>query len=318
MAAGNPVIPSVPMPQPGQGGGGPSGFPTATPGFLAPAPPQPSTIINPELAPPDPNALALDPLILSRPVKITVTGSDRMRNRNNLQQAIPLIAQNIMNGPVLQELAQVNITPDFVEFERMIMDSTGLQQDYRIFRQMTPQEQQQRSQPSPDAQLKMQQSQQELQTRSQLMDKKVAGETQVAQINAMVKNNQISEESARHILQIFQKQQSDQTNAPDPRQQMLDMQMKAGEHAQNMQQNSQKHQQGMQIAAQKHGLDLVKAAQTHQLSIQHQGQQINADSRAAQTKMVFDALAHKQKLQQDGEAHRKKLSLMRSEPKTTS
>lgn len=314
MAAGNPVIPTIPMPQPGQGSG-PGGFPVAQPGFLAPAPPQPSAVINPELAPPDPNALSLDPLVLSRPIKINITASERMRTRASLQQSIPFIAQFAMNGPFLQELAQSNLTVDFVDFARMIMDSTGLQQDYRLFRDMTPQEQQQRQQPSPDTIAKGQQAQQEQQTRIQLMQMKVQSEQAVAQIQAMVKDKEISEESARHLLSIFQKEQSDAQNAPDPREKMLDMQLKAQEHTQNMQQMREKHQQDMQMQVQKHSLDLVKQHQSHQLDLQQQKQQVEADSHAAKTKMVFDHLNSRQKLQHQDEAHKKKLSLMKSQPK---
>jgi len=315
MGAPNPTVPNVPMPQPGQGGQGPGGFPVAQPGFLAPAPPQPSGVVNPELAPPDPDALTLDPLVLSRPIKITINASERMRTRGNLQQSIGFIAQFAMNGPFLQELAQSNLTVDFVDFARMIMDATGLQQDYRLFRDMTPQEQQQRQQPSPDTVAKGQQAQQELQTRMQLMQMKVQGEQAVAQIEAMVKDKAISEESARHLLTIFQKEKSDQMNAPDPREALMNLQLKAGEHAQNMQQMQQKHQQDMQMQAQRHVLDLTKAAQSHNLDLQQQRQQVQHDAHAAQTKMVFDHLANRQKLQQSEEAHKKKLSLMKATPK---
>jgi len=238
-----------------------------------------------------------------------------MRTRGNLQQSLPLIAQFILNGPILQELAQANIIPDFVDFERMVMDATGLQQDYRLFRPMTPEEQQKRMQPSPDAQLKNQQSQQELQTRTQIMQMKTQSDQAIAQIQAMVKDKEISEESAQHILSIFQKEKSDQANAPDPREALQNMQLKASDHAQSMQQMQQKHQQDMQAQAQQHSLDLIKQQQSHNLDLQNQHQKVQSDAHAAQTKMVFGAMAAKQKLQQDAEAHKKKLSLMKATPK---
>lgn len=313
MAAGNPVVPNIPMP-PGQGGG-PGGFPVAQPGFLAPAPPEPQSVINPELAPPDPAALALDPLALSRPITINVNASERMRTRDNLRQSVPFIAQFAMNGPFLQELAQSNLTVDFTDFARMVMDATGLQQDYRLFRAMTPEEQQKRAQPSPDTVAKGQQAQQELQTRKELMQMKVQGEQAVAQIQAMVKDKQISEESARHLMSIFQQEKSDQANAPDPRQAILDMHLKAAQGQQDMQLQQQKHAQDMQMQAQKHGLELAKAHQSHSLDLTQQHQQVQSDAHAQQVKLAMDHMAQRQKIKHTEETHQKKLSLMKSQPK---
>ncbi len=312
MAAGQPVVPNIPM-QPGQGQG-PGGFPVGQPGFLSPPIPKPTPIINPELAPPEPDALEIDPLALHRDVKITVKASERMRTRDGLKQAVPYLAQFIMSGPFLQELAQADMGVDFVEFARMQMDAVGLQEDYRIFVPLTDEQKQKRSQPSPDAQLKAQQAQQEAQTRIQIMDKKVQSDQQIAQINAMVKNKEISEESARHILQIMQQEQSDMANKPDPREKMMELQMKAQEHGMNLQHQQQKHQMDMIQAAQKHKLETAKAVQSHQLSIQQQHQQNQADAQTAHTKMVFDHLASKQKLRHTEEAHKKKVSLMKSQP----
>lgn len=315
MAAGQPVIPGIP---PGaQQGQGPTGFPVGQPGFIAPPAPEPNPVINPELAPPDPEALTIDPLVLHGDVKISVKGSDRMRTRQNLQQAVPFIGQIIMNGPVLEQLAQMNTTADFADFARMVIDATGLQNEYRIFRPLTPQEQQKRDQPSPDAQLKAQQAQQEQQTRTQLMQMKVQGEQAVAEINAAVKNKQITEESARHILGLLQQEQSDQMTKPDPREKMMELQIKAQEHGMNLQHQQQKHQLDMVQTLQKHKLDMAKSQQEHQLGIQQQQQQSQSDALAQRNKLVMDHIASKQKLRQSEEAHKKKVSLMRATPKPT-
>jgi len=226
-----------------------------------------------------------------------------------------------MNGPFLQELSQSNMTIDFPEFFRMVWDATGIQQDYRIARPMTPQEQQQRSQPSPDAQLKMQQSQQEAQTRTQIMQMKVASDQQIAQINAMVKNKQISEESARHILGIFGQEQSDQANKPDPRQAQLDLQASAAQHQQNLQQQQQKHQLDLLHAQQKAQIQARQGQQTHVLDLHQKAQQGTVDTamkaKADMTKMVLDQMMAHQKLQNmkaEGEARAKAARAM---PKKT-
>lgn len=305
MASGQPVIPGIP---PGAAQGqGPMGFPVGQPGFLGPAPQQPTPVINPELAPLDPTAGEIDPLALAGKVQIKVMASERMRTRDNLRQSAPFIAQFLMNGPFLQELAQSNMAADFPEFFRLVMDAVGLQDDYRLVRPQTPEEAQKRSQPSPDAQLKAQQAQQDAQTRMQLMQTKVQGEQTVAEINAAVKNKQISEESARHLLALLQKEQADNASAPDPHEKIMELQMKGQEHSQNLQQQQQKHALDLHQQAQKHQLDLIKSQQQHQLGLQQQNQQNQADARTANTKLVFDALANAQKLKQSREMYEKKL-----------
>lgn len=308
-----PGIPQLPAPQ--QGTNGPMGFPTGQPGFLAPPPPQPTPTIYPERAPPEPEAAEIDPLVLNRPVKIRITASDRMRTRDKLQQTVPFLAQFIMNGPFLQELAASNMTIDFPEFFRMIWDATGNQQDYRIARALTPEELQKRSQPSPDAQLQMQQHQEELQTRKELMQMKVGGEQQVAQLNAMVKNKQISEESARHILQIFGQQDDAKMNAPDPRIQELELQANAAKHQQNLQHQEQKHRLDLSHAHQKAQVANRQGQDKHLLGLHQTKQKTDSDARSSMAKMVVDqAMAH-QKLENMKAESAAKQKAMASQPK---
>lgn len=316
---GAPAIPSLPPPQ--QGTSGPMGFPTGQPGFLAPPPPQPTPIVQPELAPPDPEAMSIDPLVLNRPVKIRINASDRMRTRDRLQQSVPFLAQFIMNGPFLQELAQSNMTIDFPEFFRMVWDATGIQQDYRIARPLTPEEQQKRSQPSPDAQAAMQQAQLEAKTRTDIMQMKIGSDQQIAQLQAMVKNKEISEESARHILQIFGQEAADKAKQPDPRQVQLDLQASAAQHQQNLQQQQQKHALDLQHAQQKAQIQAQQGQQTHALDIHQKAQQGHVDTamkaKADMTKMVLDSMMAHQKLQNmkaEGEARAKAARMM---PKKT-
>lgn len=312
MVAGQPVIPGVP---PGaQQGQGPMGFPVGQPGFLGAPPAQPTPVINPELAPLDPVAGEIDPLTLSGKVKIKVFGSDRMRTRDNLRQSVPFIAQFLMNGPFLQELAQSNLAADFPEFFRAVMDATGLQNDYRFVRPQTPEEAQKRSQPSPDAQLKAQQTQQDGQLRQQLMQTKVQGEQTVAEINAAVKNKQISEESSRHLLALLQKEQADNASAPNPQEKLQELQIKGQEHAQNLQQNAQSHLMDMRAQQQQHALGLAQTLQSHNLDMAKAHQQTQSDARSAHTKLVLDALAGAQKLKQAREMHQKKLTEVAPRP----
>lgn len=314
MAASQPVIPGIPMGAPQ--GPGPTGFPVGQPGFLGPAPAQPTPVINPELAPPDPEALSVDPLIFSGKVKISVNASERMRTRDNLRQSAPFIAQFLMNGPFLQELAQSNMAADFPEFFRLVMDATGLQNDYRLVRPQTPEEAQKRSQPSPDAQLQAQLKQQDAQTRKELMQTKVQGEQTVAEIQAAVKNKQISEESARHLMALLQKEQADNANKPDPREKLLNLHTKATESQMGLQQMQQKHALATQNQQQLHNMDLVHTAQSHQLEMSKAREQNQSDARAAHTKLVFGAMEQAQKLRQQREMHKKRLS--EPSPKATS
>jgi hypothetical protein len=289
-------------------GQGPTGFPVGQPGFLGPAPAPQTPVINPALAPLESAASEIDPLALSGKVQIKVNASDRMRTRDNLRQSAPFIAQFLMNGPFLQELAQSNMAADFPEFFRLVMDATGLQNDYRLVRPQTPEEAQKRSQPSPDAQLKAQQAQQDQQTRMQLMQTKVQGEQTVAEINAAVKNKQISEESARHLMALLQKEEADNANKPDPREKLVELQAKAAEHGMNLQHQQQKHALDTQNQQQKHQMELAHGIQAHQLEMMKAHQQNQSDARSAHTKLVFDAMSNAQKLKQSSELHKKKLA----------
>ena len=254
----NPLGPQIP----GAQGQGPTGYPVAQPGFMPPPPP-PGVGFDPEMTPPSQEVYQIDPLVLDRPVKIKIEGSSRMLARAGLQQLWPFIAQATLNGPFLQGLAQQGLTADFQEFMRMAQDAVGTTRLYKLFRQMTPQEQQARSQPSPDAQLKAQIAQQQDQVRLQIMDKKVQGDQLIAQIEAELKNKQIDEESARKILELIRGEHSDLITRPNPQQEMqmhqMDLQAKSQEHRMKLQHQQQEGQMKLQQQAHKMRLDAVQA-----------------------------------------------------------
>ena len=203
---GQPLASPSPLgtPQPG------TGYQLGQPGFTPPPPSVPTPGLDPELTTPVDDVYSIDPLVLDRPVRMRIEGSSRMLSRSALQQIWPFLAQAALNGPFLQGMAMQGMTVDFVEMIRMLEDASGTMRSYRIFRPMNQQEQQMRQMPSPDARVKLQLGQQEQQTRQQIMQTKVQGQQALEQLRAMVKDKEIDEASARHILSLLQQENSGQ------------------------------------------------------------------------------------------------------------
>src|SRR6185503_19320325 len=119
---------------------------------------------------------------------------------------------------------------------------------------------------------------------------------------------QISEESARHLLALLQKEQADNANKPDPREKMMELRMKGQEHAMDLHHQQQKHQLDLQSQVQKHQMEMAHGAQAHQLEMHKSAQQNEAEKRSQHTKLVFDHLHSSQKLKQSQELHKKRLA----------
>lgn len=67
-----------------------------------------------------------------------------------------------------------------------------------------------RQQPSPADRVKLQVAQQEQQTRQQIMQTKVQGQQALEQLRVMIKDKEIDEASARHILSLLQQENAGQ------------------------------------------------------------------------------------------------------------
>lgn len=248
---------------------GPQPLPTTPPEEMNLAVPG----LDPELSPVQSEAYQIDPLVLNRPVRIRIDGSTRMLSRAALQQDVGMLAQFILNGPFLQALGANGDTVDFTEFARMLQDATGITRSYRLFRRLTPQEQQARQQPSPDAQMKMQAAQLEAQTRTQIMQMKQQGESARLQVESALKDKAIDEESARYLLGLIAKEREGGGQA-----------------------KAQEGQQKLALQAAQGQQKLRQDAQSHVLKLRQQQQELAVRGAEGQQKLRTSAAMDQQKL----------------------
>ncbi len=130
---------------------------------------------------------------LSKPVKFNMLASTRMLTRQKLMQLFPFVAQYLLSAPFMAALGQAGMTVDFMELSRMLQDAAGTKQSYELIRQIKPEEQQARMQPSPD-----------MQTRLQLGKMQADSRLQTAQLKATGGKQETDERSAREILKLLQ------------------------------------------------------------------------------------------------------------------
>lgn len=125
-------------------------------------------------------------------------------------------------------------------------------------------------QPPPQVQAQMKMKDQEGQTRKDIMQMKVQADQAKTASNERLKTLQISEESARHIIQ-----QILDTGGPEAK--MMEARLKAAQGQQELQQKGQQHALALRAQQQKHlldmqkqqnqmGMDMRRAAMDHQVN----------------------------------------------------
>jgi hypothetical protein len=121
---------------------------------------------------------SIDPVqVLNANPRFTMRAAQRMRQRQQVMQVMPWIVQTMMNPEMISMMAdQQQMTLDVGLLVDWIMDNINAPK-IKLWRALTSQEQSQRNQPPPEAQMKMQQLQMRLQNAIQLADKK--GDTEL-------------------------------------------------------------------------------------------------------------------------------------------
>lgn len=89
--------------------------------------------------------------------------ASKMMTREKLASVFPFLAQYMLGGPFMAQLAKSGQTVDFNEFLRLLQDSTGISKMYTLVRPMNEQEKQQASQPPPEVQAQQQKTQADMQ-----------------------------------------------------------------------------------------------------------------------------------------------------------
>ncbi len=223
---------------------------------------------------PQSSIYTVDPEVFDRPVRINIDGSSRMITRDILSQTVQFIAPFIGNGPFMQQLQASGYTVDFPTFFKMLQDATGTKRMYHWIRPLNPQEQQRLDAPPPQVVAAQQKSQLDSQTRLQIMDMKVKADTANSDKQAQLKELEIQEASARHILTTIQaERQALQQGQGDAQKAALDAKIKAQQAQQDLTHKAQAHQLDMSAQQQKLGLDFQAQRAQHALDLRQQFQQ---------------------------------------------
>lgn len=234
--------------------------------------------------------------ILARSYKLKIDGSRRMVTRDRLRELMQWLTQYLFNGQIMDGLMSQGQTIDVKEVLMAAKDATGVDWPYNFVRQMTPEEQKARQTPPPQVAAQMQMKQQDAQTRMQIMQMKTSNDQQIAQLQAQMKEMEISEESAWRILDILQKDKAAAASRPDPeaelalKKQELDLKRQEGE--QRLKHDDQKHQ-----------LDIIAQMAKHQM-----GMRQGAEQTAMQ--MQQSAVTGAQASQQSDDKHQMNLRQM--------
>jgi hypothetical protein len=235
---------------------------------------------------PDAQQVQVGAKAFQSPVRFKMVAASQMLTRDKLMGILPFLTQYYLNGSFVQQLHAVGQTVDFNEFQKALQDATGTGRMYKFIRPLTPQEQQQISQPPAQAQMQMQQKQSELQTRKQIADDKNQTELQKVQMQK-------------------------QPNPAEIQQQQAEMQMEAAARQQELVHNLQKHHMDMAF---KQDQMKMKAAQTQQdmflkmlggaNDLAAQNQQAAHDEQSHQQNLTHSEESHKAVLAQGGEKHK--------------
>lgn len=207
------------------------------------------------------------------PIRFRMNASSRMMNKEKLQQALPVIEQALFQPQVMGNLNQLGYTVDPLEFMIMLQDATGTTRAYNIVRPLTPEEEQARQQPPPQAQLEMQQSQAELQLRRELGQMKQQSEMAKVQAQHDWETGDTSEKSATEILKLITSDKATMLSQ-NPQQKAQELEMKKQEGQMKLQHQSQKHQ-----------LDMAATVAKHRMGMQANAQKAAQDSQIAQLEM---------------------------------
>lgn len=229
----------------------------------------------------------VDAASLQKKVTFKMLAASRMLTRSQLQQIFPFITQYLLQGPVMQGLAQAGKTIDFDVFANMLQDATGIARLYNLVRPMSPQEQQQMQQQQQQAQQgDMQKQQMDAQTRTQIMQMKVQGDLQKAQIMKAPSPAEVEIQKQQMQAELAQKQQEMQLDAQQRQQEMqaeqIMQRIKIEAEKQKNQMKLQHEQAKAQVGMQTAGMQMQSAQAQHQQKMQMMQQQAQAEDLAAQ------------------------------------
>lgn len=141
-------------------------------------------------------------------VRFKLTAASSLARRAQLGQTLATVTAMIQSGPFQGMLSSTGKTIDTNEYVRLVNDASGAGTQYAWVRPMTPEEQQQSQQPSPDVAAQLQIKQLELQTRESIASQSNQTKLGVAQIDAEGKKEVAEETGAARIISSLKPQQT--------------------------------------------------------------------------------------------------------------
>jgi hypothetical protein len=211
--------------------------------------------------------------VFDKPCKFKIYGANRMLSREQIMQMAPFLMQYLLNGAFIERLTAQGQTVNFEEVFKMLSDGSRTGKTYSFIRPLTPQEQQQMSQPPPEVMMQAQQQDKELQAKMQIeqMKAQASNNPQLKQMELeakmqemqmdMVKSQQeleIEREMAKMKLQMeemklqFKQYETQMKLQATAQQAQLDSEIKQQEHAFGMQQQITDHAIQQQQSAEMH------------------------------------------------------------------
>jgi ribosomal protein L31 len=208
-----------------------------------------------------------NPGVFSKPCRFKVFGSNRMLSREQIMETMPFILQYTSNGTFLQQLSQMGKTVNFEEVFKMLSDGSRTGKSYNFIRDLTPQEQQQLSQPPPEVMMQAQQKDKELQAKMQIESMKAQSSN-----DPRMKQMELEVEAQKAQFEMAAKQQDmelkKQLAQMQLQQKQMEMQLKAMEAQFKLQSTAQQAQLDSEIKQQQHAFTIQQQADQHALQQQ--------------------------------------------------
>lgn len=200
--------------------------------------------------------------VFEKPCKFKIYASNRMLSRGQIMEMAPFLMQYLLNGAFLERLTAQGLTVNFEEVFKMLSDGTRTGRSYSFIRPLTPQEQQQMSQPPPEVMMQAQQKDKELQAKMQIEQMKTAAsnDPRMKEMELQAKMQEMQMEMVKSQQEL---EMEKQMNAMKIEMERMKLQFKAMESQMKMASNAQQAQLDSEIKQQQHAFTLQQQADNH-------------------------------------------------------
>lgn len=248
-----------------------------------------------------------------RPVTFQIKAASEMLSREKLAETLPIIMQNLVNGPLVQGLASIGQAIDFSVFFDMVQDAAGTKDKYMLVRPMTQQETAAKQQPPPQAIAMQQKEQSATQRAFGLQQMKSQTEIQLKQMDSQPNPMEIQQEAAKAQIEMALKQKELEYKDRELQMKEREGQMKLQLQQMKMQMDAQQAQMDMFLGQQKASSDLrVKQQQSAM-----QEQQMARDDERSQTEHAFTMRSMSEQSALEQRLNKDKLSMSRQRLQST-